>query len=571
MPNFPPLLSFLKNIFTGRIAGAARAQIIGGNQLPAKPCIAVMNDSARPLADYLQKQGSLSNPSTCSVSTMFRMQQQKCEIAKRTLADLGLKHSKSYQFIAHLSHQLGENSQLALEQGINGSRDRQATKQELKNTKKLDGDLLTMITKELNTFLPGKTCARDAKAAWQRASVDYFNNKPWDKISNTFSCQGQQFLCQATPACKMSLGTDDIFPVCYHGKGVCSASATESVHAANLWEAKLFALDGDGKAQQLFSGIRSGMLCPYDEKDDGKRQTGALNRAKEVVTAALYSQPELLKTALSGKPVNLRMTSSALVTPGMPFRKEGEMLDEQVAAWRTLCQQKQPVSLQIRNAQGEIVTAKVNLQVLTFNFPVNEMALKFSFGLRRSDRLNQEGLTTLLGKNLSPGAPVAGWVGDYLRTNPPNTQLVMLLVRQIKEILAKKSHHSDGGEPYKLALRVILLSHEIGAIPAWNCKSGKDRTGMLAAELQRLMISLQLGDTVNEPDSPLSEEQRAIFHQVLLNGEHLEIQERNCGAPGNKVLWNFPLGSMINLSYQKRIGDPALWREVQGGAPYVKA
>lgn len=78
-------------------------------------------------------------------------------------------------------------------------------------------------------------------------------------------------------------------------------------------------------------------------------------------------------------------------------------------------------------------------------------------------------------------------MGDYLSQHPSaeNAQKVRTLSQQLKAIWANKTHHHDGGEPYKAALHVALLANEIGAMPCWNGKSGKDRTGMLDAEIKR--------------------------------------------------------------------------------------
>jgi len=56
--------------------------------------------------------------------------------------------------------------------------------------------------------------------------------------------------------------------------------------------------------------------------------------------------------------------------------------------------------------------------------------------------------------------------------------------------MLKDLHHEVGNEPYKLPTRLLALSNEIGATPAFNCKSGKDRTGQLHVEIRDLYAHL---------------------------------------------------------------------------------
>lgn len=159
--------------------------------------------------------------------------------------------------------------------------------------------------------------------------------------------------------------------------------------------------------------------------------------------------------------------------------------------------------------------------------------------------------------------PPGGWVGEWLAQHPDNHAVVNTLVRQIKDIWNSKLHHTDGNEPYKFAQRLAILAHEIGAVPAWNCKSGKDRTGMQDAEIKREVISLHQKATLTPLASLPDSDGQEIFQKVLLNSGNLEIQKQNTGGAGNKVLKNLP-PEVLNLSYQRRIGDTNIWQLVKG-------
>ncbi|MGL6147199.1 MAG: inositol phosphate phosphatase SopB, partial [Plesiomonas sp.] len=176
----------------------------------------------------------------------------------------------------------------------------------------------------------------------------------------------------------------------------------------------------------------------------------------------------------------------------------------------------------------------------------------------------------LLGKDLKPESAPGGWVGEYLSKNPENAGRVKELSQQIKTIWQNKSHHSDNGEPYKLAQRVTMLANEINSIPCWNCKSGKDRTGMLDVEIKREAISLHQGNPLSKLRKSLDQNGKWLLKQVLLNSGNLEVQAQNTGLAGNKILKNIGI-SLFNLSYKDRIDNNQVWYQSQGMSKLVSS
>ncbi|MCF3788426.1 inositol phosphate phosphatase SopB, partial [Salmonella enterica] len=75
----------------------------------------------------------------------------------------------------------------------------------------------------------------------------------------------------------------------------------------------------DGKDKTLVCGIRHGVLSPYHVKDPLLRQVGAEKKAKEVLTAALFSKPEFLNRALAGESVRLKLVSVGLLSESNIF------------------------------------------------------------------------------------------------------------------------------------------------------------------------------------------------------------------------------------------------------------
>ncbi|EBP4582780.1 type III secretion system effector inositol phosphate phosphatase [Salmonella enterica] len=440
--------------------------------------------------------------------------------------------------------------------------DRPATKQEEAAAKALKKNLIELIAKQQQSGLPAKEAYRLAAATFRDAQVKHLNSQPWQTIKNTLTHNGHQYTNTQFPAADMKIGTQDIFPSAYQGKGVCSWDTKNIHHANNLWMSTVSAHE-DGKDKTLFCGIRHGVLSPYDVKDPLLRQAGAENKAKEVLTAALFSKPDLLTRALEGEAVNLKLVSVGLLTASNVLGKEGTMVEDQMRAWQSLTQPGKMIHLKIRNKDGELQTVKIKPEIAAFNVGVNELALKLGFGLKTSDSYNVEALHQLLGNDLRPEAKPGGWVGDWLAQYPDNYKVVNILARQIKDIWKNNLHHKDGGEPYKLAERLAMLANEIDAVPAWNCKSGKDRTGMMDSEIKREIICLHQTHTLNAPGSLPDRSGQEIFQKVLLNSGNLEIQKQNTGGAGNKVMKNLS-PEVLNLSYQKRVGDENIWQSVKG-------
>lgn len=146
----------------------------------------------------------------------------------------------------------------------------------------------------------------------------------------------------------------------------------------------------------------------------------------------------------------------------------------------------------------------------------------------------------------------------------------MALADEIKQIWANKYHHSDGGDPYKIAKRIAIISYEIGVTPCWNCKGGKDRTGWMDTEIKHLLSSRGL-----KPDAAhgrkLDKGSQSLLRVVALNSGNQEIQRYNTGAPGNKCfgMLNIFTRFFANLSLRQRLGDAYTTNRIKGFSDLV--
>ena len=134
--------------------------------------------------------------------------------------------------------------------------------------------------------------------------------------------------------------------------------------------------------------------------------------------------------------------------------------------------------------------------------------------------------------------------------------------RQAKAIWASNDYRRGGGDPFKMVSRLALVGHLMGETPLFNCKSGKDRTGQLDAEVKFLAAAAdESGGRVPPPDESM-EAWRPVRNDFVFNTGNLEMQRLNTGLPGYK-LKNVP-----GLANVIRDGMKPLYR---GGSAYVSA
>lgn len=448
--------------------------------------------------------------------------------------------------------------------------DRAASQKEVYMARKMENIVINYLANNLKSC--NNISMKEARVAatdiYKQTRVTYLNNRPWTTIKKSFIYNNNEYLSVQQPAAEMKVGDQDIFPNSYNGKGVNCWDTSNIQHASNLWNSTVSVKTEDGREKILFSGVRHGVLSPMGINNPQDRHLGAVNRAKEVVSAALFSKPALLERALNGEVVPLRLVSTSLLTPTRLCGQEDIMLRDQSQAWQTLNQSGSPLTLSIKDASGNLRQVKITFEVAPFNFGVNELSLKFGLGNKTSDSYNHTALKQLLGKDLKPGSEPGGWVGEYLSMNPENSGLVKELSEHIKNIWQNMSHHRDKGEPYKLAQRVSMLANEINAVPCWNCKSGKDRTGMLDVEIKREAVSLDAGNPLSKPGQPLDLKGKWLLQQLLLNSGNLEVQAQNTGLAGNKVIKDLRT-SLLSLSYKDRIGNNQVWHKSQSMSKFV--
>jgi hypothetical protein len=465
---------------------------------------------------------------------------------------------------------------------------------------------------------PQKTTAQvsNLEARFEQIHVKALNDQQWNPIHKDVrytKVDGTHLnlTSDITPASQLG----DVFAD-MNGTGVCSHDGKSYRHAVNLASTKLT----DSNGTEIFSALRHGINSAFDISpsrlkempDDELRQMiqdllpvndlapgpnvpqritntiaqirgnskqakqftkqrvqtmkrqANLNRAQELVLAALVKNPAQLARAQAGQQATITINSISLVTPawrpGADHDKEDVMLDDQMRAWQAL--DGQVIQVPIRNpnfnnnapvhpvANPRNINANVLVSVVAFNFGVNVGAVSrnhigavasITGAWRNADQYNQQAMNQLIGsanQRRAAGNGLAGRVGDWLVQNPlhPNYGVVEQLAKQIAEIWDNETYAQEGNEPYKMVSRLAVLTHKMGGEPAFNCKSGKDRTGQLDVEAKILATQIEAqSGTVPQPNAKLDEKQKTNRMEMALNSGSLEMQQLNTGHMGFKL------------------------------------
>lgn len=299
---------------------------------------------------------------------------------------------------------------------------------------------------------------------------------------------------------------------------------------------------------------------------------------------------------------------------------ERTMLNHQTEALGQLAA-RNPVELRVRDDDGSLRTVNVNVQLRQFNFGVNAGAvgrarvgpvsipsqtpgwrnlMGWGFAMERNNpqmqRLLGEANAAELGGDVADrlfsmrreAAEAAESVADIeseiaIRGGPAGnedlqedaaTQRAELATlnkriesldsaaRQAKAIWASNDYRAGGGDPFKMVSRLALVGHLMGETPLFNCKSGKDRTGQLDAEVKFLATAADENGGRVPPSDESMETWRPVRNDFVFNTGNLEMQRLNTGLPGYKLKGVPGLANVI------RDGMKPLYR---GGSAYVAA
>ncbi|MFC7206881.1 inositol phosphate phosphatase SopB [Comamonas endophytica] len=312
---------------------------------------------------------------------------------------------------------------------------------------------------------------------------------------------------------------------------------------------------------------------------DTMRANANHNRARDTVLSTLLADSALAQRAFSGGAVALDILSISLLTPDnvRPLvsdasKNERQMMREQMQAWDSV---KGEQSFLVADGTGRMRTIKVNVNPVACNYGVNAGAVGSASwlvgGWDNVEGINGKAIGELLGGDIAslattgmPGGLIgermqaleeqvrtdheelqhAVQVGDELqadkararlRLDEPRLAQARELARQIARIHQDGSYRSAGQEPYKMPTRLAVLAEMFGLKVLFNCKSGKDRTGELDAEIKHFKLQMGLSGKVPDHERTRSAAEIAQFHEVVTQSGNFEMQRLNTGYAGYKL------------------------------------
>ena len=445
-----------------------------------------------------------------------------------------------------------------------------------------------MIMQDLKANLaPGKAAfeetsfAKDLEKSILKEMTNILNEGNWDPIEKTvtFSLDGASLKGKSviTPAAHMGGAITKIYDD--NGpRGYSCQSFGEPKHAVNLAHSE-FKVNIDGRQQTVFAGIRHGVHAAVDIEQEKDFKAANISRAKETLIAAFTGNPSLVAKALANpsKPCEFVFNSVSLLTPdfarsifGDNHENEKKMLRAQTEAYRSL--DGKPIEVDVPTQNGQSVKVKIQPVITTFNYGVNwggvGMFSALFGGWGESKDMNAKGLINL--NNLANKA-LTDIDAEIARTAYPDDKKKLMkkavairtLLNQINSIDRQRIYSTDGHEAYKMASRIAVLTNLLGGVPAWNCKSGKDRTGMMDVECKFLATLVALGKEIPEPGAQLTKEQKFLYRNILLQSGNHEMQKYNTGVAGYK------LEGVDSIT--ERIGDIASQKVFLGASKIVKS
>lgn len=394
----------------------------------------------------------------------------------------------------------------------------------------------------------------------------------WKTISKDISikCKNGNNLnvnLTSVPASRMG-----IFTNLKEGEGISSGDSNIE-HVGNLWKTEAKTAGKNGKV--LFSAIRH------------RNTRGTETATKEVILAAAVEQygAKALQESPKNKVWNVKIGNIQLMSP--PKEILSKVLyasDKNNAAKQTEAFEKffdKTIDVPILDSNGKEKNVKLKLEKSSFlfNFGSNEMHYYFGGAMVKSSHdQNEKSLKKLFGEDIleslkkSFKLPIkykneekdfilkrkfvdqidksSGEVGKYLdelkkrkKEHPENVQEIDLkikkiinLSKQILDIWLSTNGRGIKSNPAAIQTRLAALLYLIGYPITFNCKSGKDRTGEVAAEINDLVMTMEAnGGDVPDPYEKMTIEEKVQASNVFDATQSDEIASSNTGFRGLKV------------------------------------
>lgn len=352
----------------------------------------------------------------------------------------------------------------------------------------------------------------------------------WKETKGTVGSENEKTTITATPI-------GNYFEYEDGKRGISSRSANTSKHAANVWINKVEAGEGDKNKKPLFSAVRFA------------NTRGKKTATKELLLAmALQSCNFNTKTLFNtsqNKPYKFSVSNIQLLSPTSNFLKkfgfDGDMPFKQMDRIKKLCNGEQ-IKLVLEDSNGikRPIYLKPDKDPVLFNFGSNDVHYSKFLSLltnkSKTYKRNLESMQMLFGENFEKDEnfPKDSKVGMYLakaeekvtkakeairkaketkndevakeakkakavaKAAAKNKKIVETLSRQIVNMWKETKGKGYNDDRFGIQSRLSVLLYYLGYQVSFNCKSGKDRTGIMAVESN--FIVQKINSTGKVPD-----------------------------------------------------------------------
>lgn len=357
-------------------------------------------------------------------------------------------------------------------------------------------------------------------------------------------------------------------------RGISSRSANTSKHAANVWINKVEAGEGDKNKKPLFSAVRFA------------NTRGKKTATKELLLAmALQScnfNTQTLFDTSQNKPYKFSVSNIQLLSPTSNFLKkfgfDGDMPFKQMDRIKKLCNGEQ-IELVLEDSNGikRPIYLKPDKDPVLFNFGSNDVHYSKFLSLltnkSKTYKRNLESMQTLFGKNFEKDEnfPKDSKVGMYLakaeekvtkakeairkaketknyevakaakkakavaKAAAKNKKIVETLSRQIINMWKETKGKGYNDDRFGIQSRLSVLLYYLGYQVSFNCKSGKDRTGIMAVESNFIVQKINSTGKVPDYKKELDSKDKKLLRELYKASGIDQITSSCTGFRGTKT------------------------------------
>ena len=390
------------------------------------------------------------------------------------------------------------------------------------------------------------------------------NEITWKETKGTVGSKNKKTTITATP-----IGNYFEYEDGKHG--ISSRSANTSKHAANVWINKVEAGKGGKNKKPLFSAVRFA------------NTRGKKTATKELLLAmALQSCNFNIQTLFDtnqSKPYKFSVSNIQLLSPTNNFLKrfgfDGDMPFKQMDRIKKLCNGEQ-IKLELEDSDGmkHSIYLKPDEDPVLFNFGSNDVHYSKFLSLltnkSKTYKRNLESMQTLFGKDFEKDENFSedSKVGMYLakagkkvtkakeaireaeetkddkaakkakavaKAAAKNKKIVKTLSRQIINMWKETKGNGYNDDRFGIQSRLSVLLYYLGYQVSFNCKSGKDRTGIMAVESNFIVQKINSTGKVPDYGKELDGEDKKLLRELYKASGIDQITSSCTGFRGTKT------------------------------------